>query len=289
MGFFKRYRDVFLVVLLLAVPFFFLRASIRNPEELNALDRILMRIAAPVQYLASATARGVSDVVSEYIYLRDVGRDNNRLSRKVERLQHDVRELSRIRRENDRLRKTLGLRENLSVETVSAVVTTKTPTEFFRIAHLALDHGGAAVRENMPVIAQGGTVGLVKSISGDSATVYLVADAGFGVDVVLSRTGARGFVRGVGDESNYTVRVEYVRRSDEVEVGDMLVTSGVGCRFPAGIAVARVTEVKRRDFGSYQTVIAEPTVDFSRLEEVLIVVGPVSDHCEPDGSEKPAP
>jgi rod shape-determining protein MreC len=202
-------------------------------------------------------------------------------------LQHDVRELARVRQENDRLRKALRLKESLPVETVSAVVTTKTPTEFFRIAHLALDHGGAAVRENMPVIAPGGTVGLVKTVSGDAATVFLVADAGFGVDVVLPRTGARGFVRGIGDESKYTVRVEYVRRSDEVEVGDMLVTSGVGCRFPAGIAVAKVTEVKKRDFGSYQTVAAEPTVDFSRLEEVLIVVGPPSDRCESGAKGEP--
>ncbi len=281
MGFYRRYRDTFLVVLLLAVPFFFLRASIRNPEELNGVDRALMRIAAPVQYLAAAMARGVSDVVGEYIYLRDVGRDNDRLSRKVETLQHEVRELARVKKENDRLRGLLGLKESLEVETVSALVTMKTPTEFFRIAHLAIDHSGAAVREKMPVIAPGGTVGLIKSVSGDTATVFLVADAGFGVDVVASRTGARGFVRGVGDEAKYSVRVEYVQRSDEVEVGDMLVTSGVGCRFPEGIAVARVTEVMKRDFGSYQTVIAEPTVDFSRLEEVLIVVGPVKENCVP--------
>ncbi len=271
------------MVLLIAVPFFFLRASIRNPEELNAIDRTLMRVAAPVQYLASAMARGVSDIVSEYIYLWDVGRNNDRLSRKVQRLQHEVRELARVRQENDRLRRVLGLKERIPTETVSAVVTTKTPTEFFRIAHLALDHSGAAIRENMPVIAPGGVVGLIKSVSGDTATVFLVADAGFGVDVISSRTGARGFVRGIGDESKYSVRVEYVRRSDELEVGDMLVTSGVGCRFPEGISVARVTEVVKRDFGSYQTVTAEPTVDFSRLEEVLIVVAPVKDNCIPGG------
>ncbi len=280
MGFYKRYRDTFLIVLLLAVPFFFLRASIRNPEELNAVDRVLVRIASPVQYLASSAARLVSGIVGDYIYLVDVGRDNNKLSREVARLQQGERELAELKKENDRLRKLIGLRETVPVETVSAAVTTKTPTEYFRVAHVVVDHNDAAIREKMPVISPLGVVGLVEKVHGDSATVFLAADSGFGVDVVVPRTGARGYVRGTGDESNYTVKVEYVRRADEVNVGDLFVTSGVGCRFPKGIPVARITAITKREFGEYQQVVAEPTVDFSRLEEVLIIVGEVKD-CKP--------
>lgn len=285
MGAYKRYRDIFLVVLLLAVPFFFLRASIRSPESLNGLDRVLVRGSALVQFGASAAARLLSDVVSEYVYLVDVERDNNRLSRKVARLEQEARDLARIRSENDRLKDLLGLRKSLPVETLSAVVTTKTPTEFFRVAHLVLDVDGATLRENMPVISSDGAVGLIKRATGDSATVFLVADAGFGVDVVVPRTRARGYVRGTGDESSYTVRVDYAQRADEVQVGDLFVTSGVGCRFPAGIPVARVTEVIKRDFGEYQQVLAEPTVDFSRLEEVLVVIGKLKD-CGAKGVEE---
>ncbi|HSC85996.1 MAG TPA: rod shape-determining protein MreC, partial [Polyangiaceae bacterium] len=185
--------------------------------------------------------------------------------------------LSLVRGENERLRKLAGLRESVGVESVSAVVTTKAPTEFFRVAQLVVDFSSGLVRENMPVIAPGGAVGLVKRVSGDTATIALVADAGFGVDVLVMRTGARGFVRGIGDESKYSVRVEYAQRSDEIEVGDVLVTSGVGCRFPRGIAVARVTEVVKRDFGAYQSVNAEPTVDFSRLSEVLVLLADTGD------------
>ncbi len=277
MGFYKRYRDIFIVALLLVVPFFYLRTSIRQPENLSGLDRVLVRTSAPFRYAAAATARLISSLVSEYVYLVDVKRDNNRLFRKVSRLEQDARELSRVRRENERLRKLLGMKESLPVETVSAVVTTKTATEFFRVAHVVLDAGSSPVQENMPVIAPDGAVGLVKRVAGDTATVFLVPDAGFGVDVVLPRTGARGYVRGTGDESTYMIKIEYAQRADEVNVGDLFVTSGVGCRFPAGIPVARVTEVVKRDFGEYQQVKAEPTVDFSRLEEVLIVVGKVKD------------
>ena len=77
-----------------------------------------------------------------------------------------------------------------------------------------------------------------------------------------------------------------MQRTDEVEVGDLLVTSGVGRRFPKGIPVATVTHVVKRDFGMYQEVIATPTVDFSRLEEVLIVTSVPASRTPPPS---PAP
>jgi rod shape-determining protein MreC len=249
-------------VLLLAVPFFFLRASIRKPEHMNVVDRTIMRVAAPVQYVAAAIARGLSSLVSDYVYLVDVKEDNNKLAY----------ENARLRAENRRLRRLLVLRETIPNETASAVVIGKDTTEYFRVAHLILDNPHAAVRTNMPVISLDGAVGTVLRVAGDKVDVQLTVDSGFGVDVVVERTGARGFVRGVGTRSRYLTRVEYVQRTDEVDVGDLLLTSGVGCRFPEGIPVARVTEVHKREFGIYQQVEAEPTVDFSRLEEVLIVL-----------------
>ncbi|MCH2109480.1 MAG: rod shape-determining protein MreC [Polyangiaceae bacterium] len=284
MGFYKRYRDTFLVVLLLSVPFFFLRASISRPEEMNGLDRALLRVATPVQWFAGALARQSSRLVSEYVYLLDIRKDNDRLSREVLTLRNDVRQLRQVSVENERLKKLLGLKESMSVDTVSGVVSTKGTTEYFRIAHLVVDPGEIPVQKNMPVVSLDGVVGVVRRIEGDAATVSLVSDAGFGVDVVSSRTGARGFIRGTGDDAHYRADVELVQRSDELEVGDLLVTSGHGCRFPRGLPVAVVSSIKKKNFGSYQSVEARPTVDFSRLEEVLIIVGGVKDCRAAKGS-----
>jgi rod shape-determining protein MreC len=284
LGSFKRYRDVFLVVLLLALPFFFLRASIRKPDDLSAIDRAALRIAAPLEYFSSAAARAVSRVISGYVYLVDVKADNNKLSYENARLAARMRELSAAEAENHRLRKLLGLKDSVPHEAASALVVGKDTTEYFRVYHLTVDRPNAQIGVNMPVIALDGTVGTVQRVSGDKVDVQLTVDAGFGVDVIVERTQARGFVRGVGERGRYLVRVEYVQRTDQVEVGDLLVTSGVGCRFPKGIPVARITKVQRRDFGIYQSVEAEPTVDFSRLEEVLIILTDPSD-C--DVSTKP--
>jgi rod shape-determining protein MreC len=279
MTLFKRLRDTFLVVVLLALPFFFLRASIRKPEELNAVDRAMLRIAAPLQYAAAAVSRAVSNVVSQYVYLVDVKTDNDRLAYENARLRATQHELAEARAENRRLRRLLGLRDTIQHETVSALVVGKDTTEYFRVWHLTVDAPNGQFRPNMPVISLEGAVGTVLRAAGSEVDVQLTVDSGFGVDVVVERSGARGFVRGSGDRAKYAVRVEYVQRTDQVEVGDLLVTSGVGCRFPKGIPIARVTKVLRRDFGIYQTVEAVPTVDFSRLEEVLIIMVDTSD-CE---------
>ncbi len=268
----RKYGPSALVVLLLALPGFGLRASLRNPESLTAVDRALLRVTAPVQYAASALARQLSNAVGSYVYLVDVKADNDKLAFENAGLRSRVRDLSAAEVENRRLKKLLALRDSVPIETVSAVVTGKDTTEYFRVAHLRIDKPAVTVKENMPVIGVEGAVGTVRRVVGDRVDVQLTVDSGFGVDVVVERTGARGFARGTGDRNRYAVRVEYVQRTDEVSEGDLLLTSGVGCRFPKGIPVAKVVKVEKRDFGIYQTVEAIPTVDYSRLEEVLVVL-----------------
>src|SRR6186713_2532116 len=108
---FRRYRDIVIVVLLLAAPFFFLRASIRKPSELMPIDHAVLRIATPLEYLSSAAARFVSSLIGNYVYLVDVKDDNNRLSYENARLRGRVRELEHAEAESRRLRRLLGIRE----------------------------------------------------------------------------------------------------------------------------------------------------------------------------------
>ena len=282
----RRYRDFAIVLLALAVPFWFLRASMRDPRNVTGPDRVIVRLAAPVQWGAAAVARMMSNIWGEYIYLFDVQEDNRNLASQNARLRERVRKLEGLEEENRRLRRLLELKQNLRADVVSAQVIGKNTNEFFRVLRVTLDR---ETRENLPanlpVLAQDGVVGTTLKTAGDHVDVRLVVDAGSGVDVIVQRTGARGFVRGTGDENKYACSVEYVQRTDEVEVGDLLVTSGVGRRFPKGIPVGTVTQVVKRDFGIYQQVVATPAVDFSRLEEVLIVMSaPLEDGSQAPGT-----
>ncbi|MEO8876517.1 MAG: rod shape-determining protein MreC [Polyangiaceae bacterium] len=285
----NRYRDVSIVVVLLAVPFFFLRASMRHPEDLNAMDRTLLKIAAPVQYFFSGLARGTSNVLGDYFYLVDVKQDNERLAYDNARLRETVHKLEQAQGENQELRRLLQLRDTIPGDTVSAVVTGKDFTEFFRVTRVVLDRGSRDIRPHMPVISPDGVVGSVLRVTGDSVDVEMAVDASFGIDVEDERTHARGIVRGTGDPARYACKVEWVDARDEIQVGDALVTSGKGKWFPRGLPVARVTKVVKRELGRDQEVEAAPAVNFSRLDNVLILVTPPSDELStPEANPKTA-
>ena len=76
----KRYRDIVIVALLLAVPFFVLKANMKSPESQNGMERAILRISAPVEVAASTVARGVGGIWDDYVYLVDVKKDNGRLA-----------------------------------------------------------------------------------------------------------------------------------------------------------------------------------------------------------------
>lgn len=278
----KRYRDVAIVIVLLAVPFFFLRANMKKPENLSAMDRAILRVSAPIEFGASSIARGISNLWDDYVYLVDVKQDNARLSYDNARLREQVHRLEQAQVENQQLRRLLQMKEALPGDAVSAQVVSKDFNEFFRMMRIVLDRGGRDIRPHMPVVAPDGVVGAIVSVAGDSVGVQLAVDAAFGVDVEDERTKARGFVRGTGDPARYACKVEMVDSRDEVEIGDLLVTSGKGRWFPRGIPVARVTKVAKRELGRDQEIEASPTVDFSRIDAVLILV-------TVPGEEAPAP
>lgn len=284
MSAFKRYRDVGIVIILLAVPFFFLRANMKAPSNLNALDRIVLRVSAPIEFAASSLARGVSNIWESYVYLVDVKADNERLAYDNARLREQVHRLEQKEAENQELRRLLQLRESLPGDLVSAQVVGKDFNEFFRVTRVVLDRGSRNIRPRMPVLSPDGVVGSTLRVAGDAVDVQLSVDANFNIDVEDERTHARGFARGTGNPSRYTCKVENVDSRDEVEIGDLLVTSGKGKMFPKGLPVARVTKVVKREPGRDQEVEAEPTVNFSRLDAVLILVTPLQDEDAPKPS-----
>lgn len=268
----KRVRDIVIVVGLLAFPFFVLKANMKSPENQSAMNGYILKLSAPVEVAAAMIARGVGDVWDDYIYLVDVKQDNARLEYDNARLREQVHSLEQAQVDSRQLRRLLQLKDSTGIDAVSAQVIGKDFTEFFRVTRIVLDKGARDVRSHMPVISPDGVVGAVLHVSGDTVDVQLAVDAAFGIDVEDERTRARGFVRGTGDPARYGCKVEMVDSRDDVEIGDLLVTSGKGRWFPRGIPVGRVTRVIRRELGRDQDVDAAPTVDFSRLDNVLVLV-----------------
>ncbi len=272
MNIFKRYRDEILAIFLLALPFFFLRANLSDPSRATLFDRWVLSVSAPVQWVAVKVARGASTLIQEYTYLVDVRRENDRLSYENARLQQEVKNLEALDRENARLRQLLVLREELPGEAVSARVIAKDISPLFRVIRVRLDRGrDDRVTAGMPVVSTDGLVGQISRVYDRYADVMLTVDDGSAVDVVVQRTGSRGILRGTGESENYKARIQYLLRADEVQVGDLVITSGLGRRFPPNLPVGTISNVEKRDFGLYQLAELTPAVNFSRLEEVFVL------------------
>lgn len=268
----RRFRDAMLCVAFLVLPFLFLRANLEDPSEPGVVDGFFLRISAPIQWAATEAADAVTDAVEEYTYLVDVKAEAERMRVENVQLREEARLLRLQAGENRRLRELLRLRERLGQETITAKVIGKEVSPFFRVVRLRLDRGlRDRVRPGMAVVSTQGLVGQVRNAFGRNADVTLTVDRESAVDVIIQRTGARGVLRGTGETNRYLCRIQYLQRGDEVEVGDELYTSGLGRRFPEAVLVGRVVRVERQEFGLYQEAEVVPSVDFSRLEEVLVL------------------
>jgi len=286
---FKRLRDAAISFALLALPFFVLSAHLRDPARMNPLDHGILEVTSGVQSIAAHAARWISDVFEDYVYLVETREENGRLRAQLARLEEERQRLSSEGIENRRLRSLLQLRERLGGEVMAATVIGKDVSPFFRVTRVELDRGERDhVRPGMPVVAAQGLVGQIRRTWGRYCDVLLIVDRTSAVDVVVQRTGARGMLRGTGESERYMARVQYLGREDAVRVGDLVHTSGLGQRFPASILVGRVTRIVRQDFGLWQEVEVTPAVDFSSLEEVLILTEGSREQALTDVSDEQA-
>lgn len=283
----RRVREILIVSGLLVLPALMLRASVKAPENLNFLDRAVLRLTSPLQAGLMAAVRGVGDALSHYVLLVRVKEQNAALQAENLELRRQVRALQLATERSERLERLLSMRSDILAETVAARVVGVETSPTFRVLRVRIDRGAAEVRPGMPVLAAAGVVGRVARTYGPYSDVLLAVDARSSVDVVLPRIGSRGVLKGSASEDLYRCRIDYLLRQDEVKVGDQVVTSGLLSIFPADIPVGKVVAIRKQAFGLYQEVEVEPAVDFNKLREVLVVLAPPPPP-DPDAGKRPA-
>jgi rod shape-determining protein MreC len=277
-SFFQRYKNVFICILALVIPFFFLRANLRDPSQLNAVDKIILTVSTPFQWAASAAVDAIGDIWSDYIYLVGLKEKNDRLHFEIQRLRAENNFYLETEGEVRRLRQMLGFRDTFGGELVPSRVVGREvgrgTSEQFRVMRLRIDAGDDIVEKGMPVVTYDGLVGQISRTVGSYSDVLLTVDRKSQVPVVVQRNNAQGILRGTGELDRYTCDVEYLLRSDEVREGDQLFTSGAGGKFPEGILAGHIISVQRENLGLFQKVVVEPAVSFSRLKEVFVITTP---------------
>jgi rod shape-determining protein MreC len=219
-----------------------------------------------MQRAASVLAGSTADLWRGYVRLIGVERENTRLRKRLHQFERRATAQGETALMNRRLKRLLKLRRRLPTDAIAAEVTGRDPTVWFQ--SLTLDKGALdGLRPGMPVLVPGGIVGIVTSTSPHASRVMLVTDPNSGVDVLVQRTRARGIVSGLLEQGAI---LKYVKRTEDVQVGDRLVTSGLDGIFPKGLPVGHVTRVSRKDRGLFLYAEVMPAADASRIEEVLV-------------------
>jgi rod shape-determining protein MreC len=273
----RKFRDILLCAALLGVPVLFLQSGLKNvrsPSALNPVDRVLLRVTAPIQSSITEGIGNVHRVWRRYVWLVDVERDNERLRVENVRLRTKMRETDRGLGRLRHLEKLLGFRAARGVETIGVRVIGRDASPFVRVLRVRIDRGSESLRQGLPVVTADGLVGRIGRTYGSYSDVVLAVDPQSAVDVVIQRTGGRGVLRGIDGTNRYACRIDYLLRQEEVKAGDLVVTSGVAGVFPKDLPVGRISRVTRRTYGLYQEVEVTPAVDFSSLREMLVILAP---------------
>ena len=263
----QKNRPLMLSAVLLLMALLWYSVNLRQQDETNFLEGVVLRLTGPVQAGLNHAIRGAADIWGHYLYLVDTEEENRALVENNRNLSARLAENNEVRLENERLRRLLDFKEAQEIATLPARVIAEDATSWFRT--ITIDKGGEqGVVEGMPVVVAEGVVGRVVRSSPRFARVLLVTDASSAVASLLQDNRARGICRGKGEQLVF----DFVLRQEEIKVGDRVVTSGMGGVFPKGLVIGDVKSVDRREFGLFQAIEVIPAVDFSHLEEVLVLL-----------------
>jgi rod shape-determining protein MreC len=256
----------------LLLSFYILMASARGQLKYEPVGAVLMWVLRPLQMAAQGSANWVVGIQENYLTMSGFKAENERLRRRIQELEVERHRLLEADAVNRKLQQLLEFRSQLPSKAVTASIIANSASSWFQ--GCILDKGSAdGVQKNMAVVTPLGVVGKVVSVTKRSAKVILLTDANSGIDVLVQRTRSRGIVSGSLD--NGTV-LKYMKRSEDVQVGDRLITSGVDGVFPKGLLVGTVIKVNKQHLGLFQSVEVLPAVQSSRVEEVLVVGVPES-------------
>jgi rod shape-determining protein MreC len=243
------------------------RGRVRRFDPLGA---VFLEVLRPLQGVSTQTTGALGNLWTQYVSLVGVEDENRELKLRLRRLEAEHQRDAEIELENQRLARLLNLQSDVPSQIVTARVIGKDASGLFQ--SLTLDRGeGDGIKAAMAVVCADGVVGRIVQVSPHASRVLLLSDHNSGVDAIVQRTRARGVVEGA---LNGTCSMKYIKRGDEIDVNDVVVTSGLDGLFPKGILVGRVSGVTRKDFGLFQVADVVPAVDFARLEEVVVLASP---------------
>ncbi|MEA3545534.1 MAG: rod shape-determining protein MreC [Thermodesulfobacteriota bacterium] len=264
----RRYQFLLLTIILLLGTVILYSYNLRQRTSTTFFERAILTFAAPFQSSVDSVADVVTGAWGDYLWLVDVRKRNIELEQENLKLSSQLQYNNEISLQNERLRKLLAFVDELDRPALPAQVIGEDGSNWART--IVINKGTrAGLHNGLPVVAAQGVVGRIIKIAPTSSRVLLVTDASSAVATLNQRTRTRGIARGRGGD----LSIEYALRDADIQIGDLLVTSGMGGIFPKGLSLGLVESVEKDQFGLFQRIKAASAVDFSHLEEVMVIVG----------------
>jgi rod shape-determining protein MreC len=240
----------------------------------------LFEVTVPVQKAVSMPLSWVRGRYSRYVDLVDLRAENELLRTRVASLEEENLQYREALVAGGRLERIVAMRDDFESPLQPAEVVGQDVSPWFR--SVLIDRGRKhEVRSGMPMVTDRGVVGLVTATSPHASRAMLILDRQSAVDGIVQRSRARGIVRGTGSGR---LEFVFVVRGDDVRVGDVVITSGVGGVYPKGLRVGEVSAIEVNEDRLLHTAAVEPAVDFERLEQVFVLLrrGPIMELLHPD-------
>jgi rod shape-determining protein MreC len=262
-----RLRTAAVVFAFLGVFLYVFSLNFRSPGKMDYLQRLVVESIGPLIKIMRNGSKSLEDVVKEYVWLRQARRENELLKSQVAKLEQQLTDYQEAYVENLRLRRLVDFKNTTQTQSIAAQVVVHDLTGWFQT--LVIDKGFRDhVESDMAVVNDVGVVGRVLDVSDRYCRVLLITDPGSAVDAIVQRNRVRGILS--GKDAN-TCILKYVRSNLDVQVGDLIITSGKDGVFPKGLRLGIVQGTFKDPVDLFQKVEVRPLVRLGALEEVLIV------------------
>jgi rod shape-determining protein MreC len=239
-------------------------------HHLETARNVLSTAIYPFQYAIQTPMRFGDWLAENLVDRRALLAENEQLRHKQLLLGAELQRLSALEAENRRLRQLLeyAVEHHERVLVAELIQVALDPYRHQILINRGSHHG---VRVGRPLLNQAGIIGQVIHANTLTAQAILITDPSHVLPVQVNRTGLRTLAAGTGHFRE--LQLSHILTKDDVAVGDLLVTSGLDGRFPAGYPVAKVVRIEFDPIQAFTRVIAEPVAQLDRLREVLLLNG----------------
>jgi rod shape-determining protein MreC len=262
-----RWKKSFLIIALVFCSLLFITLDAREARRLFFVDRIVNSVVAPVQSSVTRLARRTKNIGTHYLFLTRVEKENAHMKKEIEQLKMERARLLEIEKQNDRLLGFLDFKRDFPGRTVMAEVIGNDFGSWFKT--VIVNRGSeSGIKTGMAAVASGELIGRTIDVAGNYSKVLLLTDFRNAVDAMIQRTRDRGIVKG---ENSNVLKMRYIPLNADVQIGDSVISSGLGGVYPKGFVIGKIAKIKRSGQNLFQEAEIIPERDFSKLEEVFII------------------